>query len=83
MTRNLNFQPLTRAGEAQDLGDDRAWRRRRREDNPTVQMSVRMPEAAYEQFRILCQQERRTNGDMLSVLMESYLARREEDAKAR
>lgn len=40
---------------------------------PVVQMSIRMPRIEYEQFRKLCKDERRTNGDMLSVLMKAYL----------
>jgi chromosome partitioning protein len=38
----------------------------------TVQMSVRMAAGDYERFRSLCDQERRTNGDMMSVLLEHY-----------
>lgn len=45
---------------------------RRRAANPTVQMSVRMPEETYERFRALCQRERRTNGDQIRVLMSVY-----------
>ena len=83
MARELDFKPLSRVGEAQDLGEDRSWRRKRREADPTVQMSIRMQESAYERFRILCQQERRTNGDMVQVMMESYLKAREEKKSSR
>ena len=41
---------------------------------PQVQMSIRMPEADYLEFRALCAATRRTNGEMLSELMEVYLA---------
>lgn len=50
----------------------RTYRRSRRDANPTVQMSIRMPEDSYEEFRMLRARERRTNGDMLRVLMEVY-----------
>lgn len=51
--------------------------RRRRETNPTMQMSVRMKEDVYERFRALCERERRTNGDMLETLMNFYLQHHE------
>lgn len=45
-----------------------------RERNPTMQMSVRMREDVYERFRALAEQERRTNGEMLELMMDAYLA---------
>lgn len=47
----------------------------RRDANAVVQMSLRMPTETYERFRYLCKTERRTNGDMLRVLMEGHLER--------
>lgn len=41
---------------------------------PQVQMSIRMVEADYLEFRALCAATRRTNGDMLSELIKVYLA---------
>ena len=46
--------------------------RSRQDAIPTVQMSVRMREEAYDRFRALCVHERRTNGDQLRVLMEDW-----------
>lgn len=79
MARELNFSPLS-SDEAEILQEQptRNWRRNRREANPTIQMSVRMPEDVYERFRTLCAKERRTNGDMLSVLLGSYLEQQKE-----
>ncbi len=70
----LNFSPLDRTEKemkSEELMSESSWRRRR-EINPTVQMSVRMREETYERFRALCKRERRTNGDMLEVLMEGH-----------
>lgn len=72
MARNLDFKALDETKE-EEVAAGRSWRQRRREANPTVQMSVRMQEDVYERFRMLCERERRTNGDMLAVMMESYL----------
>lgn len=66
MTNKLNF-------EAAEYGDTRRWGRR--DPNSVIQMSVRMPEETYERFRTLCKRERRTNGDMLRILMEGYFER--------
>lgn len=74
MGDKLDFTAIDALGTSGEIASTDSWRRRRREINPTVQMSVRMPETTYEKFRILCQRERRTNGDMLAVLMESYLS---------
>lgn len=71
MTRKLDFDALD---ETKDEGvqESRNWRRRRRETNPTVQMSVRMREDVYDRFRTLCERERRTNGEQLEVMMSFY-----------
>lgn len=73
MTRKpLDFTPL----EA-ELNDDLRYasteRWPSRNPNETVQMSLRMSRLSYQHFRDLCKRERRTNGDMLEVLMKSYL----------
>lgn len=68
MTNKLNFSML----EEEDV---RRWPRRN--PNEVVQMSLRMPAETYQRFRALCKQERRTNGDMLRVLMEGYFLREE------
>lgn len=41
---------------------------------PQVQMSIRMPEEKYLEFRALCRAMRRTNGEMLSELIDMFLA---------
>lgn len=43
-----------------------------RDTNPTVQMSVRMPEEVYDRFRQHCEDDRRTNGEMLEIMMGAY-----------
>lgn len=78
--RDLSFKALDKV---EDKGEDkpeheehegpRSWRRSRHNANPQVQMSVRMLEETYERFRALCLRERRTNGDMLQVMLEAYL----------
>lgn len=83
MTRKLEFQTLD--SEVIEKGETTkkptlvekpaaspSWKRKRRETNPTVQMSVRMREDVYERFRAMCDEERRTNGDMLEHLMDAY-----------
>jgi chromosome partitioning protein len=40
---------------------------------PSVQMSVRMKADVYDRFRALCEVERRTNGEMLEVLLGKFL----------
>lgn len=42
---------------------------------PSVQMSVRMKADVYDRFRALCEVERRTNGEMLEVLLGNFLQR--------
>lgn len=74
MARNLDFKALDQTIESNDkLVSNRNKRWKRREANPTVQMSVRMHEDNYERFRALCELERRTNGEMMEVLMEHYI----------
>lgn len=41
---------------------------------PKRQMSIRMQEEKYLEFRALCRAMRRTNGEMLSELLDMYLA---------
>lgn len=48
-----------------------------RDPNPTKQMSIRLPVRDYDLFRALATQERRTNGDMLMILVKGYLAEKE------
>lgn len=61
---NLDFDAVD------NLGRQPRWKTR--EPDPTVQMSVRMHASMYERFRNMCKDQRRTNGDMLEVLMDSY-----------
>ncbi|GGC05328.1 hypothetical protein GCM10011363_22560 [Marivita lacus] len=49
--------------------------------NPTVQMSIRMNQEEYLQFRALCKAERRTNGDMVQRLMEFHLSNAGSDTR--
>lgn len=75
MAKKLNFEGLAQEAESNpELVEARNRRWGRREANPTVQMSIRMPESDYENFRQLCARERRTNGDMVKVLMDHYLS---------
>lgn len=76
--RSLDFSSIE--GTEPETGDGRINRMKRwksREPTTTVQISMRLPEEVYERYRVLCQQERRTNGDMLRVLMEGYFSREE------
>lgn len=71
----LNFSPLDEATETADESSARSRSSRRwksREANPTVQMSLRMKEDVYDRFRQHCEIDRRTNGDMLEIMMRSY-----------
>lgn len=70
MSRKLNFSPLEEAEK--EMGTRRRWKSR--DTNPTVQMSLRMPEATYEKFRDQCVRERYTNGEMIERMMAAYLA---------
>jgi hypothetical protein len=75
MPKALDFKAIDKIVETNPkLKTARTERWKRREANPTVQMSVRMQEDVYERFRALCEQERRTNGDMLEILLSSYLS---------
>ena len=66
MSNKLNFNALDQT----DASSERPWRSR--DMNPVVQMSVRMTETVYERFRKHCQIDRRTNGEMLEIMMEAY-----------
>ena len=61
-------------GKRNDMPNDRHRSRRpkRRDPSETVQMSVRVDLEIYEQFRLICRQQRRTNGEMLRELLEFY-----------
>ncbi len=61
-------------GKTNDLPDAVHISRRpqRRDPNEIIQMSIRMDVEVYEKFQRLRKKERRTNGDMLLVLLESY-----------
>jgi len=72
MSRKLDFAALEAAEK--DMGTRRRWKSR--DTNPTVQMSLRMPEETYEKFRDQCLKERYTNGEMLVAMMDVYLARK-------
>lgn len=75
MARKLDFKVLDEAIEKnEELTSARSRRWKSREANPTVQMSVRMQELTYERFRALADKERRTNGEMLEILLENFLA---------
>lgn len=50
--------------------DNRRWRSR--DVNPVVQMSLRMKEGIYDRFRQHCETDRRTNGEMLEIMMQAY-----------
>lgn len=74
MARNLDFTVLeqNRAQEPKQDPSGRSRRWKRREANPTVQMSVRMKEDVYEKFRELAERERYTNGEMLELMLEHW-----------
>lgn len=67
MSTKLDFSMLD---QGQEAASTRRWRSR--DANPPIQMSIRMPEDVYERFRQHCTIERRTNGDMLEVMMAAY-----------
>lgn len=78
MAKRLNFDGLENESDAAEnpkLVEARVRRWGRREANPTVQMSIRMAESDYETFRQLCLTERRTNGDMVNIMMKHYLSK--------
>lgn len=72
MPKAMDFKKLDQLAEVERKDLERS-RWRSRDTNPTVQMSIRMDEEEYLKFRALCKAERRTNGDMVSHLMEAYL----------
>jgi len=65
---NLNFEAIEK--------EPHIPRWQSREPDPTVQMSIRAHGSVYAQFRALCKKERRTNGDMLEVMMKAYLGKK-------
>lgn len=67
MSNKLNFSVLE-AAAAEPVS--RSWRSR--DANPVVQMSVRMSESVYDRFRQHCRIDRRTNGEMLEIMMSAY-----------
>lgn len=67
MANELNFKPLEQLDESKS---SRRWKSR--DANPTVQMSLRMTESVYDRFRQHCETDRRTNGDMLEIMMGAY-----------
>lgn len=73
MARAMDFKKLDQLAEAERVELNRS-RWKSRDANPVVQMSIRMEEEDYLKFRALCKAERRTNGDMVKWLMESYLS---------
>lgn len=70
MTNKLDFNVLDETG---DTKKSSKAKRRWRDRDPKVQMSLRMDEDLYDKFRDLCETERRTNGGMLEVLYQSYM----------
>lgn len=71
MSRKLNFDMPGNMHSGSTRSNQR-WASR--EPDPVVQMSLRMQNSTYQEFRDLCAHERRTNGDMLHVLLEHYKA---------
>lgn len=74
MSKKLDFSVIDEAVNSPEPKKSRVPRWKSREPNPTVQMSLRMKASKYEEFRNLCEDERRTNGDMVEVLMDHYKA---------
>ncbi len=73
MVKPMNFETLDKSVTLE--GNESARRRwTSRDADPSIQMSVRMQASVYDTFKKLCKRERRTNGDMLEVLMKSYLS---------
>jgi hypothetical protein len=71
-TKPLNFSRLDEGANTL-AGNESAQRRwTSREPDPTVQMSIRMHASVYDKFRLLCKKERRTNGEMLEILVQAY-----------
>jgi hypothetical protein len=56
--------------ERQDLEASRA---KIRASQPTVQMSIRMRQDEYLRLRVLCRVMRKTNGEMVAHLLETFL----------
>jgi hypothetical protein len=78
MNKKSGFNALEFQTEIPNVSEESRTRRwPKRETNPTVQMSIRMRENKYEIFRDLCEKERRTNGDMVEVMMDFYFKHRD------
>lgn len=67
MSKKLDFTVLDQPVTAET---SKPWRSR--DINPTLQMSLRMSEDVYERFRQHCKIDRRTNGEMLEIMMAAY-----------
>lgn len=67
MPAKLNFDALNVADAS---NPERQWKSR--DVNPVMQMSLRMTEVVYERFRQHCRTDRRTNGEMLEIMMAAY-----------
>lgn len=75
MSNRLDFTPLeTIASGSHPDRPQSARRWKNREADPTVQMSIRMQESVYSRFRKHCEDDRRSNGEMLEIMMEAYEA---------
>ena len=82
MAKSLDFKSVDDAETQDDVAiAGRRWQTRDA-DRP-VQMSIRAPESVYNQFRTVCQNERRTNGEMLEKLLKFYLEKRTEEEALR
>ena len=78
MKRKLNLSLIEEAAEAEIARRKEARKPDDKED--IVQTTIRLTAGEYGKFRAICEHQRRTNGEMLVVLMEFYLAnQREED----
>jgi hypothetical protein len=78
MVNKLDFAALQNVLEGEESAVTR-WKSR--EPSQMVQMSIRMHANVYDTFRSLCKFERRTNGDMLEVLLQKYLTERAKTQK--
>lgn len=73
MPKTLNFEALEEHRDAKQFPkESRRGRWPSREENKTVQMSLRTSAAIYDDFRELCEEERRTNGEMLEEMLKVY-----------
>lgn len=68
-----NAEPLVREREEEKTEQQGTVSRApQRDPNPTMQMSVRMKPEIYEQFQKHARLDRRTNGEMLELMMRAY-----------